>query len=515
MSAAVGAAWPAEGRHEAQLALAGALRAEGWPEAEALEFLCAVCRAAGDEDRSKRQKTIKHTWAKPEGEPITGWTRLKSHIDPVLVDATRASLTPHADWTERVERRVAEVQARRVAETPAEMLTATASPRSFMVVSAADLAKPVPPVPYAMRHFGIAPGRPTLLAGYGGSGKTIIVQCLALHMAAGLEKCWGLPIAKGSVLHVDYEMTLDPIKRRYQRLALAYGVDLASCALEAISMPEIYLSDRDAEQALARVCMGKLVVVVDNLAAAIATSLSKENESAVRRYLDILTRVSSKTGCAFIVLVHERKKSKDDPGGLQRVRGSSAITDAAGSVISVSVAEGDGVITASQTKTSLRRKGDEVTLKIEDVGYDGTFLGMLPDEDAPGLRVVALAEKPVSEQSKANQADIKALLVKGPVENKRLIHKKLGKKNDTLNADVDALVVRREVVFVKGKGYIVDDPMQREARIAAAAGACRTPTQLAKAACVDEGVVMDLLAAGRLYRSGSAFILIEPRPEVA
>jgi hypothetical protein len=210
--------------------------------------------------------------------------------------------------------------------------------------------------------------------------------------------------------------------------------------------------------------------------------------------------------------VHERKTGKDDPGGLQRVRGSSAITDAAGSVISISVAEGDGVITASHPKTSHRRKGDEVHLKIEDIGYDGTYLGMLPDEDAPGLRVVNLAERPVSEESKSIQTKILAVLGQGPIENKTLLHKRIGKKNGTCTGEIDALIVRREIAFVRGKGYCVDSTELRQQRVAEAlrgAGGCRTPGQLAKAASVDEGYVSELVAAGRLFRSGAGFVMVD------
>jgi hypothetical protein len=513
MAAALGAAWPpkGEGRNHAQLALAGALRHEGFTEAEAVEFLCKVCRDAGDEDRQKRETTVRLTFGKPEGYALIGWTRLKSFVDPVVVDAARSALGRNAEFDERTMRRLAGAAANDTGTKP----------RAFEVVSAADLAKPVPPVPYVVRHFGIAPGRPTLFAGYGGTGKTILIQWLALLMAAGLTRCWGLPIAVGTVLHIDFEMTLDPIRRRYQRLAFACGVELAKCALELISMPEIYLSDQDAEQALVRVCAGKILVIVDNLAAATATALSKENESNIRKYLDILTRVSAKTGCTFVVLVHERKAGKDDPGGLQRVRGSSAITDAAGSVVSISVAEGDGVITVSQTKTSVRRRGEDLTLKIEDVNYEPGVLPFSPpgeDEDPPGLRVVSLAERPASEESKAVQAQILAELAKGAVENKHLLHKRIFKKHGTCNAEIDALLVRREIAFIKGTGYVVDNPEQRAQRVGAAAATCRTLTQLAKAACVDESVLNELAASGRLHRSGGGFILLpvsavpSPRP---
>ncbi len=262
---------------------------------------------------------------------------------------------------------------------------------SFSFVTAIDLSKPLPPVTYIVKHFGISPGRPSLLAGYGGLGKTVVAQLLALHMAGGKENCWGLPIATGPVKHFDYEMTQDPLQRRYQRLAIGHGIELAECQLELSSMPTIYLSDDAAESALCRATEGTLFAILDNLAAATASSLTKENESGIRKYLDRLTRVTSKTGCTFWVLAHERKASKEEGGsGLQRVRGSSAITDACGSVVSINVAAGTGVLSLSHNKSS-RKKGDDLHLKIVDCCFE--LASGVPEEDSPGLRVERLDTK--------------------------------------------------------------------------------------------------------------------------
>lgn len=268
-------------------------------------------------------------------------------------------------------------------QTPS--VSAAATPRAFVGVRASRLAEPLPPIVYVVQHFGIAQGRPALFAGYGGLGKTIIAQALALHLAAGLPTCWGLPITPGPVWHFDYEMTQDPLQRRYQRLAVGYGIDLASCDLHLCSMPSVYLSDDDAEAEMCRATEGVRFAIIDNLAAACATAKMGENESGIRRYLDRLTRVTSRTGCAFMVLAHERKGSKEDDGAsaLQRVRGSSAITDACGSVISIVGDKKTGMLTLEQNKSSLRRKGDEVVLKVQDVVAEG-FMAKEGD-DSPGL----------------------------------------------------------------------------------------------------------------------------------
>ena len=86
----LGSAWPEKSRHLAQLALAGALCRDGWPEAEALEFLCDVCRVAGDENRPKRLATIKDTYKRhADGAKFLGWRGLESHVDRGVVRAAR------------------------------------------------------------------------------------------------------------------------------------------------------------------------------------------------------------------------------------------------------------------------------------------------------------------------------------------------------------------------------------------------------------------------------------------
>lgn len=112
-SAMLGAAWPADGqRHEATLALAGALRSEGYSEEEALEILSAVCRIAGDENRPKRAATIKATYSRGEGEHLLGWRALSKHVDPRVVEAARKILGRDASLEAKMRQRLETARAR-------------------------------------------------------------------------------------------------------------------------------------------------------------------------------------------------------------------------------------------------------------------------------------------------------------------------------------------------------------------------------------------------------------------
>ena len=54
---------------------------------------CAVCRAAGDEDRPKRTATCRDTWMRKEaGQTFTGWSALAEHVGEAVVAGARALL---------------------------------------------------------------------------------------------------------------------------------------------------------------------------------------------------------------------------------------------------------------------------------------------------------------------------------------------------------------------------------------------------------------------------------------
>lgn len=89
-AALLGASWPARGRHIAQMALAGALVRGGWSDEEAVDFLSSVCKAAGDEDRPKRSRSVREARSKRDvGLAYTGFATLMQIIDKDVVGAAR------------------------------------------------------------------------------------------------------------------------------------------------------------------------------------------------------------------------------------------------------------------------------------------------------------------------------------------------------------------------------------------------------------------------------------------
>jgi hypothetical protein len=263
---------------------------------------------------------------------------------------------------------------------------------SFVFRSADEMGESHAIPRYVVPHFQIGEGRPTLIGGFGGVGKTVLAQELGLAVASGADRAWGNLMlgSNGRVVHLDYEMGPAVVDRRYQRLAHAIGVSLKAVGqrLRVCSLPRLHLSSDSTvvEAALLEACDATALAIIDSLRAACPHAKS-ENDSAMRLYLDILTRVSIATGCAIVVLAHEGKPSGENGGrsSQHRLRGSSAIFDAANTVLSVVGRKRHLEIT--QTKAVHGLPAEPVAVRIADYGeVDGTT------REAHGLRVEAVDE---------------------------------------------------------------------------------------------------------------------------
>lgn len=239
-------------------------------------------------------------------------------------------------------------------------------------VSVEELLAPLSDVPWLVPDLGICPGAPVLLAGYGYAGKTIAAQSFAVAVASGTRAFARFFCRQGRVVHLDYEQGKRLTVERYQRLARAAGVYLAEIAdsLDVIVHPSLYLDSAAPEDALVRACTGAVLCIVDSLRAC-APSLD-ENSSDMRRPLDMLARVSERTGCVFLVLHHARKPSKQDPPGARyAIRGSAALFDACGSVFVLAGEKGEPARMSHEKDRARGRPAEDFCLVVSDVTING------------------------------------------------------------------------------------------------------------------------------------------------
>jgi hypothetical protein len=237
--------------------------------------------------------------------------------------------------------------------------------------STAEIFAPLPETQWVARGLQMCPGRPMLIAGYGASAKTLASQQMALAVATGRPIWDFFASAPGLVRHLDYEQGWHATAKRYQRLALGHGIDSLDIGdrLALCTMPLVTLDSAGALDAYSKAADGASLVIVDALRG--ATPSSDENDSSIRGALDVLTRVSERTGATFVVL-HHAGKPKDSHDDTRTIaRGSSAIFDAAGCVLVLRAGKtGAEPKRVTQTKSPAEAEGapiDDFVLVVEDV----------------------------------------------------------------------------------------------------------------------------------------------------
>lgn len=330
-----------------------------------------------------------------------------------------------------------EPEVRRIAEGVARRYTPAAPVKGWAVLGWGELSTALPNIPWLCKELSIAPGAPTLVAGYGFSGKTVSLQSLALSVASG-RQAWGrFDIGQGSVLHVDYEQGRHLTQLRYQRLAIEMGIwqDELAGKLDLLTLPPTYL-DADGElERLSQLCEGKRLCIIDSLKAAFPTC--DENSSDVRKHLDGLTRISEQTGCVFMVIHHARKPSKEHTGmAAMSIRGSGAIFDACGGVFIFGGEKGrpttvvhDKARISGRTAEDFALEVTDVTLPVEGIpeAAQAVTLGDGLSNDTGslryGLRVACVsADQPKGEEStQALERRILELVARFPGIGKRRI----------------------------------------------------------------------------------------------
>ncbi len=196
-----------------------------------------------------------------------------------------------------------------------------------------QVAAPLPKVKWTLEGLGIAPGAVTIIGGAGGGGKTMALQALILAVASG-RRVWGhFATEQGRAIHIDYEQGDRVTRERYQRIANAMGLDLRSLPPDSFglaSLPRFAMkADQATEDTIVRVCTGARVAIIDAFRGAFPDA--KENDSDVRKHLDMLQHASERTGCTMMVIAHSRKAS-EDKDVRSSLRGSSALFDSAQTV---------------------------------------------------------------------------------------------------------------------------------------------------------------------------------------
>lgn len=335
----------------------------------------------------------------------------------------------------------------------------------------------------------------------GSSLKTWTALDIARCVSKGAPWLGRFATRKGRVLIVDYESGMYELRRRIHVLE---GGEIGD--LGAWVFPDVRIDSPEFWKEVARV-KDLALVIIDSLAAGAPVEDENKTSAAIPlRLASILTEAleSDERPGPSVLFIHHAKK--DQSGDARTaVRGSTAI-----------YADCDWVYKFDRPDEARPTRMQMVSIKPcmgpappptpLELGDGGLFWS----DEADQTRVRAVEDTP-----EAIQAAIKLSLANGPIETKQKIARAVGRRAERVSPEIDALVVREEVVHLPGRGYVLESLAARADRIVEAVQGYpwwKSPGAIAKAAFVPTAAVEALVREGVICRSAEGrWMIVSPR----
>lgn len=272
----------------------------------------------------------------------------------------------------------------------------------FEVMTERELLTPPGPTTWICKGLSLAEEeQPVIVFSRAGEGKSWVAFELAVAAATGSNFCGVMPVKRGRVLYLDYEVGAKSTRRRVQTLLKGRGRGALDGNLRPVISPRFALDDPRAEDVLARETDGHLLCTIDSFAAAYGAV--DENSAQVGQLLGMLYRVTRRTGCQFLV-VHHSRKSRDNGKSdgkssegedLEAMRGSGSIPAQSSAVWSLNgnLAEGARL---TNPKNRVAARSD---------GYVLTLCAAADDPRDPAMGALRLECKPIDRAAEEDESD--------------------------------------------------------------------------------------------------------------
>lgn len=221
----------------------------------------------------------------------------------------------------------------------------------------------LPPREFIIPKFGIEKGSLAIFCGTGSSGKTMLLQHVAVCVAAGKKLFGKFEVTQGSVLHMDEEQTEVQTTRRYIRLAAGAGVedlDIERVVLgNRLDSQEILLT---VQEELIKLFTGKKLILIDSLK---KISEADENSAKIEMILKILKRVAEKADTTIILIHH---MGKGGANVKQSGRGHSSIYDSVDIQLDIEYHQATENCSIKSAKSRDKAQFGKLFYKFKDVG---------------------------------------------------------------------------------------------------------------------------------------------------
>lgn len=215
--------------------------------------------------------------------------------------------------------------------------------------------------------FPIAPGRPNILCGEGGTKKSFLAQYFLICAALGRKFLGRFDVRQGPTLFMDFEQGLRLTKKRLQRFARGMDFTLSDHRdrIAYVERP-FYFDDIDkASVRLADLVKGFMLVAVDSAFRSAPRLRQNEAEAAIP--FEIMTRASLETGTTFIGVDHASTKREEGARRKSMQSGNHHKLDGSGTVFMLSCEKGKPVLVTCEREQQEGEFPDDFAFDVEDV----------------------------------------------------------------------------------------------------------------------------------------------------
>jgi hypothetical protein len=180
----------------------------------------------------------------------------------------------------------------------------------------AALSASLPPVPWIADGW-LGAGDVVIFGGEWASGKSLIALDLAISVALGIPWMGRIPIDKpGPVLYVDEENNARNVTRRLSRMLRGRNIDPGyadAIPLRYLSKNHLRLDAPAGRQTLEReLAQHRPVLTVLDSLIRFHGADENSNTDVAALFGEAIVPLATKHGCAFLILDHMRKPSKED-----------------------------------------------------------------------------------------------------------------------------------------------------------------------------------------------------------
>lgn len=218
----------------------------------------------------------------------------------------------------------------------------------------------------------------TILVARAGLGKSLLALYLAKVISQGLSWPDGTAFnaqSSGKVLWCEAESCQALLKQRIQRLAIHKSAIL----LPLRPLDDVNLGNISHREAIVRVATQAEVrlIILDSLR---GCHREDENSSGLVNIIAWLSQLARDTGKALVAIHHLRKRSQLESSAatLERMRGSSVISQLARSIWALEEVRGSDLLKLSCLKSNLALKPDPLGMLIDSDGIP-QFTSDLPE----------------------------------------------------------------------------------------------------------------------------------------